>query len=131
MRRSSCTWWRPRPRSTTGRARCATRPGGGPGGGGPARGGGGVAILSLGPRLADALRAADELAARGLATTVADARFAKPLDTAMIEQLARHHEVLIIVEEGSGGGFSSLVLQHLAQSGLLDHGLKLRPMVFP
>jgi 1-deoxy-D-xylulose-5-phosphate synthase len=95
------------------------------------REGGKVAILSLGPRLADALRAADELAARGLPATVADARFAKPLDTALIAQLARHHEVLITIEEGSSGGFSALVMQYLAQSGLLDHGLKLRPMVFP
>jgi 1-deoxy-D-xylulose-5-phosphate synthase len=95
------------------------------------REGSSVAILSLGPRLADALRAADELAARGLSTTVADARFAKPLDLALIEQLARHHEVLITIEEGAAGGFGSWVLQHLATSGLLDHGLKLRPMVFP
>ena len=95
------------------------------------REGSSVAILSLGPRLADALRAADELAARGLSTTVADARFAKPLDTALLAQLARHHEVLIIVEEGSGGGFASLVMQHLAMAGLLDQGLKIRPLVFP
>jgi 1-deoxy-D-xylulose-5-phosphate synthase len=77
------------------------------------------------------MRAADELAARGLPTTVADARFAKPLDTALIEQLARHHEVLIIIEEGAVGGFSSAVLQHLAWKGLLDGGLKVRPMVLP
>jgi 1-deoxy-D-xylulose-5-phosphate synthase len=95
------------------------------------REGSSVAILSLGPRLADALRAADELAARGLSTTVADARFAKPLDLALIEQLARHHEVLITIEEGAAGGFGSWVLQHLATSGLLDHGLKIRPMTFP
>ena len=84
-----------------------------------------------GPRLADALRAADELAARGLPTTVADARFAKPLDTALVEQLARHHEVLITIEEGSIGGFGSAVLHHLAWKGLLDGGLKVRPMVLP
>jgi 1-deoxy-D-xylulose-5-phosphate synthase len=90
-----------------------------------------IAILSLGPRLADALKAADELAARGLRTTVADARFAKPIDTALVEQLARHHEVLIIVEEGSIGGFSSAVLHHLACRGLLDRGLKVRPLVLP
>jgi 1-deoxy-D-xylulose-5-phosphate synthase len=95
------------------------------------REGGGVAILSLGTRLADALKAAEELAARGLPATVADARFAKPLDTALIEQLARHHEVLITIEEGSGGGFGAAVMQHLAWAGLLDHGLKLRPMVLP
>jgi 1-deoxy-D-xylulose-5-phosphate synthase len=95
------------------------------------REGNNVAILSLGPRLADAMRAADELAARGLPTTVVDARFAKPLDTALLEQLARHHEVLITVEEGSIGGFSSAVLHHLACQGLLDRGLKVRPLVLP
>ena len=95
------------------------------------REGNSIAILSLGPRLADAMKAADELAARGLPATVADGRFAKPLDTAMIEQLARHHEVLIIIEEGSIGGFSSAVLHHLATKGLLDRGLKVRPMVMP
>ena len=90
-----------------------------------------VAILSLGPRLADALVAADELAARGLPTTVADARFAKPLDTALIERLAREHAVLITIEDGSLGGFSAAVMQHLAWSGLLDGALKIRPMVLP
>ena len=90
-----------------------------------------VAILSLGPRLAEALKAADELAARGLSTTVADARFAKPLDTKMIEQLARHHEVLVTIEEGASGGFGALVMQHLAWAGLLDGGCKIRPMVLP
>jgi len=95
------------------------------------REGNSIAILSLGPRLADAMKAADELAARGLPATVADGRFAKPLDTAMIEQLARHHEVLIIIEEGSIGGFGSAVLHHLATKGLLDRGLKVRPMVMP
>jgi 1-deoxy-D-xylulose-5-phosphate synthase len=95
------------------------------------REGSSVAILSFGTRLADAMRAADELAARGLPTTVADARFAKPLDTALIEQLARHHEVLITIEEGAVGGFGSAVLQHLAWKGLLDGGLKVRPMALP
>ena len=95
------------------------------------REGGSVAILSLGTRLADALRAADELAARGLPATVVDARFAKPLDTALIERLARDHAVLITIEEGSVGGFGAAVMQHLAWAGLLDHGLKLRPMVLP
>jgi 1-deoxy-D-xylulose-5-phosphate synthase len=95
------------------------------------REGNSIAILSLGPRLADALKAADELAARGLPATVADARFAKPLDAALVEQLARHHEVLITVEEGSIGGFGSAVLHHLAWKGLLDRGLKVRPMVLP
>jgi 1-deoxy-D-xylulose-5-phosphate synthase len=90
-----------------------------------------IALLSLGTRLQECLKAADELAQRGFSTTVADARFAKPLDTAMIDRLAREHEVLITVEEGSVGGFGSLVLQHLALSGALDSGLKIRPMVLP
>jgi 1-deoxy-D-xylulose-5-phosphate synthase len=90
-----------------------------------------IAILSLGPRLADALVAADELAARGMPTTVVDARFAKPLDTALIERLARDHAVLVTIEDGSVGGFGSAVMQHLAWAGLLDGGLKIRPMVLP
>ena len=88
-----------------------------------------IAILSLGSRLGDALKAADELTARGFPTTVADARFAKPIDTALVERLAREHEVLITIEEGSIGGFASQVMHHLAWRGLLDLGLKLRPMV--
>jgi 1-deoxy-D-xylulose-5-phosphate synthase len=90
-----------------------------------------VAILSLGTRLGAALAAADLLEARGLSATVADARFAKPLDTRLIEQLARHHEVLLTIEEGSVGGFGSAVLQHLAWAGLLDGRLKVRPMMLP
>ena len=90
-----------------------------------------IAILALGPRLGEELKAADELAARGLPATVADARFMKPLDTGLIEQLARNHEVLITIEDGSIGGFSSAVLHHLAWKGLLDNGLKVRPMVLP
>jgi len=90
-----------------------------------------IAILSLGSRLGDALKAADELTARGFPTTVADARFAKPIDTALVEQLARHHEVLITIEEGSIGGFASQVMHHLAWRRLMDHGLKVRPMVLP
>jgi len=90
-----------------------------------------IAILSLGTRLAESLRAADELAARGLSTTVADARFAKPFDVAMVEQLARHHAVLVIVEEGSIGGFGAAILQHLAKRGLLDNGLRIRSMTLP
>lgn len=90
-----------------------------------------VAILSLGTRLAEALKAADELETRGLSTTVADARFAKPLDEDLILRLAREHEVMITVEEGSVGGFGSHVLQLLAQRGALDRGLKVRPMVLP
>ena len=88
-------------------------------------------VMTLGPRLGDALKAAEDLAARGLTCTVADARFVKPLDTALVEQLARHHEVLITIEEGSIGGFGSAVLHHLAWKGLLDNGLKVRPMVLP
>jgi 1-deoxy-D-xylulose-5-phosphate synthase len=95
------------------------------------REGGSVAIVSLGPRLADALTAADELAARGLPATIADARFAKPLDTALIEQLTRHHEVLVTIEDGAAGGLGAAVLQHLAWKGLLEGGLKVRPMVLP
>jgi 1-deoxy-D-xylulose-5-phosphate synthase len=90
-----------------------------------------VALLSLGARLQECLKAADALGHYGLSTTVVDARFAKPLDTALIERLAREHAVLITIEEGAVGGFSSQVLHHLAQAGLLDHGLKLRPMVLP
>ncbi|WP_046021561.1 1-deoxy-D-xylulose-5-phosphate synthase [Magnetospira sp. QH-2] len=91
-----------------------------------------VAILSLGTRLAEALSAAEELAARGLTTTVADARFAKPLDEDLVHRLATNHEVLITVEEGSVGGFGSYVAQYLAHAGLLDTGhLKFRPLVLP
>ena len=95
------------------------------------REGSSVAILSLGTRLADSLRAADELQARGLSTTVADARFAKPFDASMVEQMARHHAVLVIVEEGSIGGFGAQVMQHLAMRGLLDGGVKVRSMTLP
>jgi 1-deoxy-D-xylulose-5-phosphate synthase len=90
-----------------------------------------VAILSLGTRLADSLKAAEQLTALGLSTTVADARFAKPIDEDMVRRLAANHEVLITVEEGSIGGFASQVLQFLATAGLLDRGLKVRPMVLP
>jgi 1-deoxy-D-xylulose-5-phosphate synthase len=90
-----------------------------------------VAILSLGTRLAEALKAADELETYGLSTTVADARFAKPLDRDLLRRLAREHEVLITIEEGSVGGFASFVLHALADEGLLDSGLKVRPMVLP
>ena len=90
-----------------------------------------VALLSLGTRLAECLRAADQLASFGLPTTVADARFAKPLDTALIKQLAQNHEVLVTVEEGSVGGFGSYVLHYLSDEGLLDRGLKVRTKVLP
>ena len=90
-----------------------------------------VAILSLGTRLQESLRAAEELSARGLSTTVADARFMKPLDEEMIADLASRHEVLVTVEEGSIGGFGSHVLNFLALSGRLDNGLKVRPLTLP
>ncbi|MEI8393996.1 MAG: 1-deoxy-D-xylulose-5-phosphate synthase [Rhodospirillaceae bacterium] len=90
-----------------------------------------VALLNLGTRIGECMKAAQELAARGLSTTVADARFAKPLDSALIRRLAREHEVLITIEEGSVGGFGSFVLHDLAHAGLLDGGLKIRPMTLP
>jgi 1-deoxy-D-xylulose-5-phosphate synthase len=90
-----------------------------------------IALLSLGARLGECMKAAQELAAYGLSTTVADARFAKPLDTGLVAQLAREHEVVITIEEGAIGGFGSHVLHYLAMNGLLDHGLKIRTMVLP
>ncbi len=90
-----------------------------------------VAILSLGTRLNRGAQAADQLGAMGLTTTVADARFMKPLDRDLIADLAKSHEVLITIEEGSIGGFGSHVLQVLAENGHLDQGLKVRPMVLP
>ena len=90
-----------------------------------------VAILSLGGRLAESLKAAEELAARGLPTTVADARFAKPLDHALIRRLAHEHEVMITVEEGAAGGFAAHVMHFMALDGLLENGLKFRPMTLP
>src|SRR3954470_17360621 len=95
------------------------------------REGGRVAILSLGTRLSESLKAADDLEARGLSTSVADARFAKPLDEELVLRLAREHEVLITIEEGAVGGFGAQVLQLLAERGALDHGLKVRAMVLP
>ena len=95
------------------------------------REGGKVAILAYGGRLAEALKAADTLESQGLSTTVADARFAKPLDHELIMQLARHHEVLITVEEGSRGGFGAFVLHYLSDVGMLDAGLKIRTMTLP
>ena len=90
-----------------------------------------IALLSYGGRLQEALKAAELLAAQGLSTTVADARFAKPLDHDLINRLAREHEVLITLEEGAIGGFGSFTLHHLAQTGGLDRGLKIRSMVLP
>ncbi|MFB3134246.1 MAG: 1-deoxy-D-xylulose-5-phosphate synthase, partial [Rhodospirillales bacterium] len=90
-----------------------------------------VAVLSFGTRLPEVLKAADTLAARGLSTTVADARFVKPLDGDLVRRLAREHEVLITIEEGAVGGFAAAVFQFLAMEGLLDNGLKVRPMILP
>ena len=90
-----------------------------------------AAILCLGPRLADCLKAAETLAAQGISCTVADARFAKPLDTDLIDTLARDHKLLVTIEDGSIGGFAAAVMQHLAWAGLLDGALKIRPMTLP
>jgi len=90
-----------------------------------------IAILNLGTRLKEAMKAAEELAARGLSTTIADARFAKPLDTDLIRRLAHEHPVLITLEEGAAGGFAAHVMQFMALDGLLDNGLKFRPMTLP
>ena len=90
-----------------------------------------IAILSLGTRLSESLKAAEELAAYGLSTTVADARFAKPLDTDLVLRLAAEHEVLITIEEGAIGGFAAQVFQTLSDNGALDRGLKIRSMVLP
>jgi 1-deoxy-D-xylulose-5-phosphate synthase len=90
-----------------------------------------IALLSYGTRLTECLKAADELAALGLSTTVADARFAKPLDVDLVLRLAREHEVLICIEEGSVGGFGSYVLHALAEHGALDGNIKVRSMVLP
>src|ERR1700747_1666769 len=90
-----------------------------------------VALLSFGARLAACLKAADELATYGLSTTVADARFAKPLDVDLLLRLAREREVLLTIEEGSIGGFAGFVMQALAEHGVLDRGLKVRSMVLP
>ena len=90
-----------------------------------------IAMLSFGTRLAECEKAADELAAHGLSTTVADARFVKPLDVELILKLAREHEVLLTIEEGSIGGFGAHVMQTLAEHGMLDGGLRMRAMVLP
>jgi len=94
-----------------------------------------VALLSFGTRLAEAMKAAEDLSARGISTTVADARFAKPLDMDLIRRLVQHHEVLMTLEEGSVGGFGSFVAQAILEEGLLDgrtpRAFKLRSMVLP
>jgi 1-deoxy-D-xylulose-5-phosphate synthase len=90
-----------------------------------------IAVLNLGARLKEVYKAAEELAARGLSTTIADARFAKPLDHELIRRLAQEHPVLITIEEGSAGGFAAHVMQFMAVEGLLDTGVKFRPMTLP
>ena len=90
-----------------------------------------VCILSLGTRLEESLQAANNLASYGLSTTVADARFAKPIDRELIKLLAKEHQILVTVEEGSIGGFSAHVMSYLTRTGLLDNGLKFRPLFFP
>lgn len=90
-----------------------------------------IALLNLGPRLGECVKAAEELDSLGLSTTIADMRFAKPLDMDMIQRLAKSHEVLITIEEGSIGGFGSHVVHQLANLGMMDHGLKIRAMTLP
>jgi len=90
-----------------------------------------VALLSYGARLGECLKAAKELTALGLSTTIADARFAKPLDVDLATRLAREHEILVTIEEGAIGGFGTYVMQALAEQGLLDHGLRVRCMTLP
>jgi 1-deoxy-D-xylulose-5-phosphate synthase len=90
-----------------------------------------VALLSFGTRLAECEKAADELAAHGLSATIADARFMKPLDEELVLKLARDHDILITIEEGSIGGFGSHVMQYLSDHGMLDGGLRMRSMVLP
>ena len=90
-----------------------------------------IMTRTIGTRLSECLKAAEELASYGLSATVADARFVKPIDTDLVRRLADGHEVLVTVEEGSTGGFGALVLHHLAATGLLDRGLKVRTMTLP
>jgi len=90
-----------------------------------------VAILNFGGRLQESLKAADKLKTKGISTTIADARFAKPLDQKLIMDLCFNHEVLITIEEGSIGGFGSHVFQMLSEKGVFDKGLKIRSMILP
>jgi 1-deoxy-D-xylulose-5-phosphate synthase len=90
-----------------------------------------IALLNLGTRMEECKKAAEDLDARGLSTTIADMRFAKPIDMDMVKHLASSHEVIITIEEGSIGGFGSHVVHHLAMAGMLDHGLKIRPLALP
>ena len=138
--RAASTWWRPAPPSTTVRRACAIRAARASASNSPRKGtpleigkgrivreGSKVAILSFGTRLQEALKAADELGARGLPTTVADARFCKPLDEDLIRRLAANHEVLITIEEGAIGGFASHVMQFMAKAGPLRPRLQIPP----
>ena len=93
--------------------------------------GSGIAILNFGTRMSQVLLAAERMGGYGLSPTIADARFAKPLDTDLIRRLAKNHEVLITIEEGAAGGFGAHVMHFLAHDGLLDRGLKIRPMTLP
>jgi 1-deoxy-D-xylulose-5-phosphate synthase len=93
--------------------------------------GSGIAILNFGTRMTQVLLAAERMAAYGLSPTIADARFAKPLDTDMIRRLAKEHEVFITIEEGAAGGFGAHVMHFMAHDGLLDRGIKVRPMTLP
>jgi 1-deoxy-D-xylulose-5-phosphate synthase len=90
-----------------------------------------IALLNFGTRLQECQKAAEELSARGLSTTIADARFCKPLDEDLVRRLARDHEVLITVEEGAIGGFAAHVMQFMAKAGLFDRGCKFRPLTLP
>jgi 1-deoxy-D-xylulose-5-phosphate synthase len=90
-----------------------------------------VALINLGTRLTECRKAAELLDARGISTTIADMRFAKPLDMEMIQRLANEHEAIITIEEGSIGGFGSHVVHHLANMGMMDRGLKVRVMTLP
>jgi 1-deoxy-D-xylulose-5-phosphate synthase len=90
-----------------------------------------AALLNLGGRLSTCMKAAEDLAQRGVSVTVADARFAKPLDTAMVESLVKNHKLVITIEEGSIGGFSSHVLHHLAHRGMLQGSAVVKPMTLP
>jgi 1-deoxy-D-xylulose-5-phosphate synthase len=90
-----------------------------------------VAILSFGTRLGESMKAAEDLTAKGYSTTVADARFCKPLDEDLVCKLARNHDVLITIEEGAIGGFAAHVMQCLERNGILDEGLKIRTMMLP
>ena len=90
-----------------------------------------MALISLGTRLDESIKAAEILDGKGISTTVADMRFAKPLDQDLLTQLAKNHEILITIEEGSKGGFGAHVLHYYSETGALDYGLKVRTMTLP